>query len=58
VGPSFEDKQKFALVVVMAVDVALLEFAVIGLEVVGWGALLLVFSYFFSVVEMVDFPLG
>jgi hypothetical protein len=35
-----------------------LEVVAVGLEVVGLVALLLVFSYFFLVVEMVDFPLG
>jgi hypothetical protein len=54
------DRQIFALaVVVAAVAVGLEVVAAVGLEVVGLGALLGAFSYFFLVVaERFDFPLG
>jgi hypothetical protein len=49
----------FVLAAEVVADMAVeLEVVAVGLEVVVLVSLLLVFSYFFSVVEMVDFPLG
>jgi hypothetical protein len=56
VGLNSVDRRKFVPAVEGSVAVEL-EVAAVGLEIAGLGVSLLVFSFFFVVVEMVDFPL-